>query len=313
VSYDGATGKAAPGWLTQGSIGGTPTTAKFYHKIPPGTANARARFSAVLPSEWRTGGLQDTGLRVNYGMKYASDYSSGRGSIQVCFPTQSYGLFDAYLRVRHVAGGANTMIQPRDNAGNAVNVDEMSLVDGNGNPRNISDAWHDWTAVVVYGEYADYGSGARYWTYWDLSLDGQQLLFTGTNGSPLFNGHTYSFRRFVEASPNGVSGDAYIGLGELNNQNYWNFECDYVNFANVPDSCSPDMDGDGDVDQMDFATFQLCYTGVGGGVPAGCECLNRTASTPEGIDATDFAAFNKCWTGPNVHFDPGHPPPGCVP
>lgn len=75
----------------------------------------------------------------------------------------------------------------------------------------------------------------------------------------------------------------------------------------------PDADDDGDVDHDDFAFFQLCYTGQGGGVPAGCSCFDRDLTDPPGIDAYDFAAFKNCVTGPKVAFDPQNPPPNCVP
>ena len=66
-----------------------------------------------------------------------------------------------------------------------------------------------------------------------------------------------------------------------------------------------DADGDGDVDQMDFAAFQLCYTGSGGGVPPGCGCWDRDKNND--VNYNDFTEFNDCWTGPNVHFDPENP------
>ena len=73
-----------------------------------------------------------------------------------------------------------------------------------------------------------------------------------------------------------------------------------------------DADLDEDVDQTDFGGFQLCYTGSGGGVPAGCECFNQVNSTPEGIDANDFTAFSNCDTGPNVPWSQTLKP-ACIP
>ena len=63
-----------------------------------------------------------------------------------------------------------------------------------------------------------------------------------------------------------------------------------------------DADNDGDVDQLDFAAFQLCYAGSGGGVPPGCDCWNRDKDND--VDINDFTKFNDCWTGPNVHWTP---------
>ncbi len=61
-----------------------------------------------------------------------------------------------------------------------------------------------------------------------------------------------------------------------------------------------DADWDGDVDQNDFGAFQVCYTGMGGGVPAGCECTDRDGNST--IDGVDFAAFESCFTGANVQW-----------
>lgn len=72
-----------------------------------------------------------------------------------------------------------------------------------------------------------------------------------------------------------------------------------------------DADRDGDIDHDDFGAFQLCYTGLLGGVPAGCVCFDRDGGSD--IDDDDFTAFKNCVTGPNVPFDSLNPPPGCAP
>jgi probable HAF family extracellular repeat protein len=66
-----------------------------------------------------------------------------------------------------------------------------------------------------------------------------------------------------------------------------------------------DADGDGDVDQVDFGTFQACFTGHAGGVPTGCGCFNRhvDADDPD-IDEDDYAEFETCASGPAVAADP---------
>ncbi len=69
-----------------------------------------------------------------------------------------------------------------------------------------------------------------------------------------------------------------------------------------PKVCCPvpfaDVDYDGDVDQDDFGAHQACYTGIGGGVPSGCGCLDSEGDGD--VDAADFTAFDECYTGPNV-------------
>lgn len=59
-----------------------------------------------------------------------------------------------------------------------------------------------------------------------------------------------------------------------------------------------DTDEDGDVDQTDFARLQACFTGVGGGIPSGCGCLDHDGSGS--IDSPDYDAFELCATGPGM-------------
>lgn len=78
--------------------------------------------------------------------------------------------------------------------------------------------------------------------------------------------------------------------------------------CNVPFA---DTDGDGDVDQTDFAAFQRCYMSS----PFdwdNCHCLDR-AGNQDVIDSDDLWAFEACATGPGVAFDVDHPPENCVP
>jgi len=82
--------------------------------------------------------------------------------------------------------------------------------------------------------------------------------------------------------------------------------CDDVTCCPYPFA---DADKDGDVDQEDFAMFQVCFTNVGGGVPVGCECLNRDGDSD--IDSADFVQFSACYSGPNVPAVPV--PGGCNP
>ncbi|HSW44392.1 MAG TPA: hypothetical protein VLM89_02350 [Phycisphaerae bacterium] len=84
--------------------------------------------------------------------------------------------------------------------------------------------------------------------------------------------------------------------------------CNTVTCCPIPFA---DVDLDGDVDQVDFAAFQVCYTGSGGSIPSGCACFNRDGDSD--VDVADFTAFNKCYTGPNVPFNVSNPPTGCVP
>jgi hypothetical protein len=66
-----------------------------------------------------------------------------------------------------------------------------------------------------------------------------------------------------------------------------------------------DADGDGDVDQADFAVFQACYTGQGGTLATGCECydVHPAGAGDSDIDTDDWAAFEACASGAGIAAD----------
>jgi hypothetical protein len=68
-----------------------------------------------------------------------------------------------------------------------------------------------------------------------------------------------------------------------------------------------DADGDGDVDQLDFAVLQSCVTSNGGGIPSSpeyCRCFDRPEGDPPtrdgDIDQADVTAFENCASGPGI-------------
>jgi len=66
-----------------------------------------------------------------------------------------------------------------------------------------------------------------------------------------------------------------------------------------------DSDGDGDVDQDDFAFFQTCITGSAttiASLPEYCACLDTNSD--EYIDGSDLAIFAQCASGPELPADP---------
>ena len=65
---------------------------------------------------------------------------------------------------------------------------------------------------------------------------------------------------------------------------------------------SPDLDGDGDVDQADFGLFQTCYTGSGiaQNDPA---CLKARLDDDDDVDVDDFAIFQVCLSGAGCGAD----------
>jgi hypothetical protein len=64
-------------------------------------------------------------------------------------------------------------------------------------------------------------------------------------------------------------------------------------FAEPP--CRGDFDADGDVDLVDFANFQLCFTGSSGTAGPECEC--GKFDDDDDIDLVDFAFFQLAFTG----------------
>ncbi|GMV96649.1 MAG: hypothetical protein AMXMBFR83_10110 [Phycisphaerae bacterium] len=74
-----------------------------------------------------------------------------------------------------------------------------------------------------------------------------------------------------------------------------------------------DADKDHDVDQLDFAVFQICFTGTSASYTDvdTCKCFDRDENGR--IDSDDYAAFAACATGPSIPFDADQPPPGCNP
>ncbi len=58
-----------------------------------------------------------------------------------------------------------------------------------------------------------------------------------------------------------------------------------------------DHDFDGDVDLVDFARLQACFTGGGGTAPAGCEMMDMEGDND--VDLTDYSTFEEALTGPS--------------
>jgi hypothetical protein len=312
-----------PGWLTQGSIGGVATTAKFFNPQGPASAGlsgvGRARFRAFLPFDSTYDPAK--GLAVAWRMRIGN-YSPVRGPIQITVPavagpydTGFTGtVFDCYVRIRD---GRNVNIL--DNSGNQLGgILTYTL------PASIAgdtdNDYHQWTAAACC-------QASDNKAYWNLWIDGQKLLFGGTEGSPLGpGGAIFSFRTGLD----GFSGVPYIGLGELGTStDIWNFEFDWVrtlsyNLTGCPfwdgGGCVPmipcptpfaDSDKDGDVDMEDFAVFQSCInTGLyaaPASLPEACRCFDRNDNKVIG-DAADLARFIACGSGKDIAWQPR---PGC--
>lgn len=72
----------------------------------------------------------------------------------------------------------------------------------------------------------------------------------------------------------------------------------------APETSPADFDGDGDVDQTDFAHLQVCFSG-GGFVQDAANCRNARLDADSDVDTDDFDIFQLCMTGPGIAADPG--------
>ncbi len=65
---------------------------------------------------------------------------------------------------------------------------------------------------------------------------------------------------------------------------------------------SPDLEGDGDVDAIDYSLFQSCATAPG--IAAGPPCNTADLDNDTDVDQDDFAIFQRCFTGTDLPSNP---------
>jgi hypothetical protein len=77
------------------------------------------------------------------------------------------------------------------------------------------------------------------------------------------------------------------------------FRLEYLPPCHLP---AADAAGDNDVDQDDFAAFQLCYSGQAQAyVGESCHCFDRGPTVPDDdLDKDDVTEFEKCISGPAI-------------
>ncbi len=224
-------------YLYQGDIGGGNKTAAFLNEV--GTGNGRIRFATPLPASADL----NQGIEVEWSMRVGFA-NTGRGPIQIAATADGAAgsgatPFNAYIRLRNSGDTQNrSYIDLLRNGGQSYSaVSDTSLrVDVLYLPNNIGDEFHTWKAEVVR-------NAVENKAYWNLYLDGQKLLFGGASGSPTWNGQQFSFKTFQEGFGSTGTNDPYIGLGDLNSQDSWDFEFDYVRFSDVPEPASLAMLG----------------------------------------------------------------------
>ncbi len=206
-------------WLSQGDVGGD-KTAKFLN-IADGSTG-RGRFKTPIPASMDL----TQGISVAWRIRVGAA-NSGRGPIQITGTVDgslSSNPFNAYIRLQNSGDpSGNSYIDIQRNGGtlykdltgtnDPLRVDRLVLSD------NLTDEFHQWSAAIVYNA----NDNKAYWKLW---LDGQLLLFSGPSGSPVLGSEQFSFSTFQEP----FTGDPYIGLGDLSNQDAWDFEFSFVNY-----------------------------------------------------------------------------------
>lgn len=203
VTFNGATG-LSPGWLTQGERGGVPTTAKFWNPAGDGKGG-RARFSTPLPSSMDAAGGVSFGWTARYG-----SYAMARAPIQLAVTDTGVTGGVQYNVFLNLQNGTSLRVQ--SNGGSYYStIDALTI------PNAGDGQYHQWSCAVITAE------GTAHWKLW---LDGTQLLFTGTDGAHTYNGEQFSFK----TGTNAFSGAPYVGLGDLQSTDVWDFEFDCVTY-----------------------------------------------------------------------------------
>jgi hypothetical protein len=128
--------------------------------------------------------------------------------------------------------------------------------------------------------------GLREWTLTYGSVSGDNLLQIALDatGGAVVSG---AFRALIDLDP-GCAEQGYDSPGTY----------DYFLSKLSCRSAAPDTDGDGDVDLLDVAEFQSCFSGPS---PTTCEgrCYGLDLDADDDIDATDFAALDDLLLGPH--------------
>ncbi len=160
--------------------------------------------------------------------------------------------------------------------------------------------------------------GLEWWEV--LVVDGGGVTIADMNGSGgtptvivkkehLANEPSMSFRETFAGSFRAASDATTIFLKwGYSSGDYGLHLAGWDNVVVVPSCNTPfaDLDWDGDVDQADFALFQICYTGSGAvldpAAPEFCKCLDTagTGGPDNRVDQADFEKFNACASGPGI-------------
>jgi hypothetical protein len=164
-------------------------------------------------------------------------------------------------------------------------------------------AYHTFRMAIGGGKYGDLVS---FMCYFDEDPD-PVIEVHGWWLSPAI--YNYLGDRFCFGTyGGGASGDIYWDWISFTNMGMYGpgeeDDCIGTLIFDFPPPCNTpfaDADNDGDVDQDDFAEFQVCYSGTAPhpDTPEYCRCFNREGADND-VDDNDFTEFEKCAGGPNI-------------
>jgi hypothetical protein len=125
------------------------------------------------------------------------------------------------------------------------------------------------------------------------------MVTGGSDDRPVSNQILPSLASGGQPNPNNGPDENGANLASLG------YQCLTMVIGEPPPECHDprfDADGDQDVDQEDFAVFQLCYTGENvGPVSPECTCFDWNLSESDGdIDQEDYGFFQRCAVGSEV-------------
>lgn len=185
-------------------------------------------------------------------------------------------------------------------SGSMIDTDGDDLADGKWHSGDLSDEWHTLYAVA----FVDDSGHIRQRTWLDPETNPdpvEDFLRVDELGNPLYETVIDPiFGLNDHMAPQQWTTEAYIDYVRMHGAGAWDPD---GNLLPLFDSPLPDLDRDGDVDQVDFGAFQKCLTGIGRPQDDPL-CQDAKLDSDSDVDEIDLAIFEGCYSGPEVLADP---------
>jgi len=151
--------------------------------------------------------------------------------------------------------------------------DKMLLIGGTDNPYNFDGMGYDGNPSLPLDQLLTYDPVTNEW---------ETIIVAGKRPP------TMDHRGLVRA------GDTWVIVGGMTAPGVTTDQVWRLTRGTTP--LPGDLDGSGIVDLADYAVFQSCFTGPGGG-PVGDDCAPADADLDDDIDLIDFGAFQRAFAG----------------